>query len=71
MSPAATERVLRPIEELAEREGLQPYFALKRTLGPTDHLHELLAFATERAGTPHLGGPPSRPTSLKVATCGR
>ncbi|WP_426243814.1 DsbA family oxidoreductase [Nocardioides sp. LHG3406-4] len=48
MTPASTEQALRPIEVLAEREGLKPYAALDRTLGPTDYLHELLAFATEK-----------------------
>ena len=29
----------------ADAEGLDPYHALERTLGPTDHAHELLAYA--------------------------
>jgi predicted DsbA family dithiol-disulfide isomerase len=48
MSAEAIERALRPIEVLAEREGLTPYAAIERTLGPTDYLHELFAFATEQ-----------------------
>jgi predicted DsbA family dithiol-disulfide isomerase len=46
MSEAAGERILRPIEEAAEAEGLTPYHALERRLGPTDLAHELLAHAT-------------------------
>jgi predicted DsbA family dithiol-disulfide isomerase len=42
------ERVLRGIEEAAHAEGLDPYHALERTLGPTDYAHELLAHATEK-----------------------
>ena len=43
-APASTEdRVLRPIERAAEAEGLTPYHAVERTLGPTDLAHELLA----------------------------
>ncbi|MCK9928273.1 DsbA family protein [Frankia sp. Mgl5] len=38
---------IRHIERLAAADGLTPYLALDRTLGPTDHLHELLAHATE------------------------
>lgn len=46
--PAAVERdVLRPIEQAAEREGLVPFMALDRTLGPTDYAHELLAYASD------------------------
>jgi len=41
-------RILRPIELAAEREGLTPYRAIERTLGPTDYAHELLAYATEQ-----------------------
>jgi predicted DsbA family dithiol-disulfide isomerase len=48
MTAESTEQTLRPIELMAEREGLTPYAALERTLGPTDYLHELLAFATEK-----------------------
>ncbi|WP_223988059.1 DsbA family protein [Arthrobacter sp. NicSoilB8] len=48
MTDADTESVLRPIELMAERDGLQPYNALDRTLGPTGQLHEMLAFATEQ-----------------------
>lgn len=43
---AAGERMLSAIEETAHAEGLNPYHALDRTLGPTDHAHELLAHAT-------------------------
>jgi predicted DsbA family dithiol-disulfide isomerase len=53
MGPADTERALRPIERLAEREGLRPYHALDRTMGPTDLLHELLAYATEQGVHAH------------------
>jgi predicted DsbA family dithiol-disulfide isomerase len=48
MTPADTERAIVPIELLAQREGLEPYHALDRLLGPTDLLHELFAFASER-----------------------
>ena len=41
-------RSLDPIEAAAEAEGLSPYRALDRTLGPTDYAHELLAFAAEK-----------------------
>ncbi|MFI6270618.1 DsbA family protein [Micromonospora zamorensis] len=48
-APATTvDRVLRPIERAAEAEGLTPYNAVDRTLGPTDLAHELLAYATEQ-----------------------
>ena len=48
-APASTvDRVLRPIERAAEAEGLTPYRAVDRTLGPTDFAHELLAYATEQ-----------------------
>ena len=40
-------KILRPIEQAAAREGLTPYRAIDRTLGPTDYAHELLAYATE------------------------
>ncbi|MGW4465178.1 DsbA family oxidoreductase [Micromonospora sp. NPDC004704] len=46
--PTTVDRVLRPIERAAEAEGLTPYRAVERTLGPTDLAHELLAYATER-----------------------
>ncbi|GAA5190450.1 DsbA family oxidoreductase [Rugosimonospora acidiphila] len=42
------DRVLRPIERVAEAEGLTPYHAVDRTLGPTDLAHELLAYATDQ-----------------------
>lgn len=41
-------RILRPLEEAAEAEGFGPYHAIDRTLGPTDHAHELLAFASDK-----------------------
>lgn len=41
------DKILRPIEQAAMREGLTPYRAIDRTLGPTDYAHELLAYATE------------------------
>lgn len=48
-APATTvDRVLRPIERAAEAEGLTPYRAVDRTLGPTDLAHELLAYATDQ-----------------------
>ncbi|GHJ37732.1 DsbA family protein [Streptomyces sp. TS71-3] len=42
------ERILGPIEDAARAEVLDPYHALERTLGPTDHAHELLALATDK-----------------------
>jgi predicted DsbA family dithiol-disulfide isomerase len=42
------ERILLPIERAARAEGLTPYRALDRTLGPTDFAHELLAYATDQ-----------------------
>ncbi|GAB4060487.1 DsbA family oxidoreductase [Catellatospora paridis] len=48
-APATTvDQVLRPIERAAEAEGLTPYHAVDRTLGPTDLAHELLAYATDQ-----------------------
>ncbi|GGO19069.1 DsbA family oxidoreductase [Micromonospora parathelypteridis] len=48
-APATTvDQVLRPIERAAEAEGLTPYHAVDRTLGPTDFAHELLAYATDQ-----------------------
>ncbi|MEU8018609.1 DsbA family oxidoreductase [Micromonospora parva] len=46
-SATTVDRVLRPIERAAEAEGLTPYHAVDRTLGPTDFAHELLAYATD------------------------
>lgn len=46
--PQVEHDVLRPLELLAQAEGLTPYHVLDRTLGPTDLAHELLAFATEQ-----------------------
>jgi predicted DsbA family dithiol-disulfide isomerase len=48
MSVSAGEKILRPIEAAARAEGLTPYHALDRTLGPTDLAHELLAYATDQ-----------------------
>lgn len=42
------ERIFAPIEAAAHAEGLEPYHALERTLGPTDLAHELLAYATDK-----------------------
>jgi predicted DsbA family dithiol-disulfide isomerase len=42
------ERILLPIERAARQEGLVPYRAIDRTLGPTDLAHELLAYATDQ-----------------------
>ena len=41
-------RTIRQIEASAKADGLTPYYALERTLGPTDYAHELLAYATEQ-----------------------
>lgn len=47
--PAASEQqIFAPIEAAAHAEGLESYHALERTLGPTDHAHELLAYATDQ-----------------------
>jgi predicted DsbA family dithiol-disulfide isomerase len=48
LTVSAGEQILRPIEAAAEAEGLTPYHALDRTLGPTDLAHELLAYATDQ-----------------------
>lgn len=45
MPVAEGERILTAIETAAHADGLDPYHALDRTLGPTDHAHELLAHA--------------------------
>jgi predicted DsbA family dithiol-disulfide isomerase len=45
---AAGEQLVGSIEKLAAAEGLSPYHALDRTLGPTDFAHELLAYATDQ-----------------------
>ncbi|MEU6343290.1 DsbA family oxidoreductase [Streptomyces sp. NPDC046977] len=42
------QRIFASIEGAAHAEGLNPYHALDRTLGPTDYAHELLAYATDR-----------------------
>lgn len=48
-NPAEVEKtILRPLEQAAESEGLTPYRAIDRTLGPTDHAHELLAYASDK-----------------------
>ncbi|HEX6448197.1 MAG TPA: DsbA family oxidoreductase [Trebonia sp.] len=41
-------RLLGTIETAAEAEGLTPYHAIDRTLGPTDYAHELLAYAADQ-----------------------
>ena len=47
--PASSEQqIFAPIEAAARAEGLESYHALERTLGPTDHAHELLAHATDQ-----------------------
>ncbi|GIF62367.1 disulfide isomerase [Asanoa ishikariensis] len=46
--PTTVDQVLRPIERQAKEEGLTPYRAVDRTLGPTDLAHELLAYATDQ-----------------------
>ncbi|SNS75464.1 Predicted dithiol-disulfide isomerase, DsbA family [Asanoa hainanensis] len=46
--PTTVDHVLRPIERQAKAEGLTPYRAVDRTLGPTDLAHELLAYATDQ-----------------------
>ena len=48
MTITQMERVLHPLEEAAEAEGFGSYRAIDRTLGPTDHTHELLAYATDQ-----------------------
>ncbi|MEU4679144.1 DsbA family oxidoreductase [Micromonospora sp. NPDC023737] len=48
-APTSTvNQVLRPIERAAKAEGLTPYHAVERTLGPTDLAHELLAYAADQ-----------------------
>ncbi|MFE2497843.1 DsbA family protein [Streptomyces scopuliridis] len=42
----AAEDYIRPIERLAERDGLRPYVVMDNRLGNTAHVHELLAYAT-------------------------
>jgi predicted DsbA family dithiol-disulfide isomerase len=46
--PSHGEQLFASIEGAARREGLEPYHALERTLGPTDYAHELLAYATDK-----------------------
>ena len=48
ISAASGRRIFAPIEAAARVEGLASYHALERTLGPTDHAHELLAYATDQ-----------------------
>jgi predicted DsbA family dithiol-disulfide isomerase len=48
VSAAVGERTVGAIEDTARAEGLAPYHALDRTLGPTDLAHELLAYATDQ-----------------------
>ncbi|HTU74284.1 MAG TPA: DsbA family oxidoreductase [Trebonia sp.] len=45
---SAVPTMLRPIEQAAEAEGLTPYRAIDRTLGPTDYAHELLAHSATK-----------------------
>ncbi|MDX3238705.1 DsbA family oxidoreductase [Streptomyces sp. ME03-5709C] len=42
------EQIFAPVERAARTEGLKPFRALERTLGPTDYAHELLALADDR-----------------------
>ncbi|GAA3367095.1 DsbA family oxidoreductase [Streptomyces antimycoticus] len=42
------ERLFSSLEAAAGADGLRPYRALDRTLGPTDLAHELLAYATDQ-----------------------
>ncbi|MFF3564734.1 DsbA family protein [Streptomyces sp. NPDC002574] len=42
------QRMFASIEGAAHAEGLDPFHALDRTLGPTDYAHELLALATDK-----------------------
>lgn len=48
IDPANADRMIGPIERLAQKEGLQPYYAIERNLGPTNHAHEFLAYATDK-----------------------
>ncbi|MFB7290630.1 DsbA family oxidoreductase [Actinacidiphila glaucinigra] len=48
ISEARGEQIFTPIERAARAEGLEPFHALERTLGPTDHAHELLALAADQ-----------------------
>ncbi|GGJ79288.1 protein disulfide-isomerase [Streptomyces camponoticapitis] len=48
ISAADGEGIFAPIEAAARAEGLDPYRALERTLGPTDLAHELLAHAADK-----------------------
>ncbi|MDX2708358.1 DsbA family oxidoreductase [Streptomyces sp. PA03-6a] len=48
ISVSRGEQIFAPIERAARDEGLDPYHALERTLGPTDYAHELLALATDQ-----------------------
>ncbi|MEU1623398.1 DsbA family oxidoreductase [Streptomyces sp. NPDC005722] len=41
------EQIFAPIERAARAEGLEPFHALERTLGPTGLVHELLALADD------------------------
>jgi predicted DsbA family dithiol-disulfide isomerase len=45
--PGAAQAILGPIEQFAADEGLQPYKAIDRELGPTNYAHEMLAYATK------------------------
>jgi predicted DsbA family dithiol-disulfide isomerase len=48
----AAEDYIRPIERLAERDGLTPYNVMDRQMGNTALAHELLAYATEQGCGP-------------------
>jgi predicted DsbA family dithiol-disulfide isomerase len=49
LDPVEIEKnILGPIEQAAQQEGLIPYRAIDRTLGPTDYAHELLAYASDK-----------------------
>jgi predicted DsbA family dithiol-disulfide isomerase len=50
----AGEQLLTAIEDSAHAEGLDPYHALDRTLGPTDYAHELLVYAATQGRGPEV-----------------
>ena len=54
MPAASGEKILTDIEAAAHAEGLAPYHALDRALGPTDHAHELLAHAASQGRGPEV-----------------
>lgn len=47
IDPGDADSLVGPIERMAKDEGLQPYEVIERNLGPTDHAHEFLAYATD------------------------